>query len=95
MDQFQDANLSSTHMKRRLLYILLIEILNGFEILVMCYPLNICWYYLQILNEIYTYAYFKRLDYFSTECMFIIPLFMNALFNDSLQLSLLVSLCGL
>nr|POF18418.1 cytoplasmic trna 2-thiolation protein 1 [Quercus suber] len=36
----------------------------------MCYPLNICWYYLQILNEIYTYAYFKRLDYFSTECIY-------------------------
>lgn len=85
MDQFQDANLSSTHMKRRLLYILVIEILNGFESLVMCYALNICWCYLQILNEIYTYAYFKRLDYFSTECMFIIPLFMNNFFNDSLN----------
>lgn len=85
MDQFQDANLSSTHMKRRLLYILVIEILNGFESLVMCYALNICWYYLQILNEIYTYAYFKRLDYFSTECMFIIPLFMNNFFKDSLN----------
>jgi hypothetical protein len=44
MDQFQDANLLSTHMRRRLLYILVIEILDGFESLVMCYPLNIHWY---------------------------------------------------
>lgn len=74
MDQFQDANLLSTHMRRRLLYILFIEIANGFECLAMCYHLILWLYYIWNLNQMLTYAYFKRLDYFSTECMSLISL---------------------
>lgn len=66
MDQFQDASLLSIPMKRRLLYILTALLWLSFLLYVIQIIFSFC--KLQNLNRIYTYAYFKRLDYFSTEC---------------------------